>query len=167
VLIRETLGDAGDLVAWAVAEGLRLRFIEQMPLDADGVWTREGLVSAAELLAVLGERFDLEPVGRDDPSAPAEEWRVDGGPATVGIIASVTRSFCVDCDRTRITAEGTVRACLFGDDETPLTPLLRGGASDTAIADAWRAAMWGKQAGHGMDAADFVRPLRSMGAIGG
>jgi GTP 3',8-cyclase len=167
VLIRETLGDAGDLVAWAVAEGLRLRFIEQMPLDADGVWTREGLVSAAELLAVLGERFDLEPVGRDDPSAPAEEWRVDGGPATVGIIASVTRSFCVDCDRTRITAEGTVRACLFGDDETPLTPLLRGGASDTAIADAWRAAMWGKQAGHGMDAADFVRPIRSMGAIGG
>jgi cyclic pyranopterin phosphate synthase len=167
VLIRETLGDAPDLVAWAVAEGLRLRFIEQMPLDADGVWTREGLVSAAELLAVLGERFDLEPVGRDDPSAPAEEWAVDGGPATVGIIASVTRSFCVDCDRTRVTAEGTVRSCLFGDDETPLTPLLRGGATDAAIADAWRAAMWGKQAGHGMDAADFHRPIRSMGAIGG
>lgn len=167
VLMRETLGDASDLVAWAVASGLRLRFIEQMPLDADGVWTREGLVSAAELLEVLGERFSLAPVGRDDPSAPAEEWLVNHGPATIGVIASVTRSFCADCDRTRITAEGTVRSCLFGDDETPLTPLLRGGASDAEIADAWRAAMWGKQAGHGMDSAAFVRPVRSMGAIGG
>jgi len=96
---------------------------------------------------------------------------VDGGPAgvsgTVGIIASVTRSFCEACDRTRITAEGTVRSCLFGDDETDLRGLLRGGASDDELADRWRAAMWGKQAGHGIDAADFVRPVRSMGGIGG
>ena len=167
VLMRQTLNDAPDLVAWAVASGLRLRFIEQMPLDADGVWTREGLVSAEELLAVLGARFGLDPVGRADPSAPAEEWSIDGGPATVGVIASVTRSFCADCDRTPITAEGTVRSCLFGDDETSLMPLLRGGASDAELADAWRAAMWGKQAGHGMDSAAFTRPLRSMGAIGG
>ena len=68
---------------------------------------------------------------------------------------------------TRLTAEGTVRSCLFGDDETDLRGLLRGGASDAEIADRWRAAMWGKQAGHGIDAADFARPVRSMGAIGG
>ena len=92
---------------------------------------------------------------------------MDGGPATVGIIASVTRSFCAACDRTRITAEGTVRSCLFGDDEIDLRGLLRSGASDESIADRWRAAMWGKQAGHGIDAAGFAPPVRSMGAIGG
>jgi GTP 3',8-cyclase len=167
VLMRETLPDAADLLAWAVDAGVHLRFIEQMPLDADGVWTREALVDAAELLGALGSRFVLEPIGREDPSAPAELWQVAGTAATVGVIASVTRSFCVDCDRTRLTAEGSVRSCLFGDDETPLAPLLRGGADDAAIATAWRAAMWGKQAGHGMDRASFQRPARSMGAIGG
>ncbi len=92
---------------------------------------------------------------------------MDGGPATVGIIASVTRSFCAACDRTRITAEGTVRSCLFGDDETDLRGLLRAGATDDELADRWRAAMWNKQAGHGIDAAGFAPPVRSMGAIGG
>ena len=101
-------------------------------------------------------RFVLTPVAREDPSAPAEQWTVDGGPATVGIIASVTRSFCGACDRTRVTAEGTVRSCLFGDDETDLRGLLRSGATDADIADRWRAAMWNKQAGHGIDAADFA-----------
>jgi len=85
----------------------------------------------------------------------------------VGIIASVTRAFCEACDRTRVTAEGTVRSCLFGDDETDLRGLLRAGADDEAIADLWRAAMWNKQAGHGMSSASFIRPVRSMGAIGG
>ncbi|HEU0206614.1 MAG TPA: GTP 3',8-cyclase MoaA [Pseudolysinimonas sp.] len=167
VLMRETLADAPELLAWALEHDARLRFIEQMPLDADEAWQRANMVPAAELLDVLSSRFVLTPAGREDPSAPAEEWTVDGGPATVGIIASVTRSFCEACDRTRITAEGTVRSCLFGDDETDLRGLLRGGASDDELADRWRAAMWGKQAGHGMDAADFVRPLRSMGGIGG
>jgi cyclic pyranopterin phosphate synthase len=167
VLMRETLADAPALLAWALEHNARLRFIEQMPLDADEAWQRDNMIPAAELLAVLGSRFTLTPAPREDPSAPAEEWAVDGGPATVGIIASVTRSFCEACDRTRITAEGTVRSCLFGDDETDLRGMLRGGASDDELADRWRAAMWGKQAGHGMDAADFVRPLRSMGGIGG
>ena len=167
VLMRETLDDAPTLLAWALAHHARLRFIEQMPLDADEAWRRSHMVPAAELLEVLSSRFALTPAEREDPSSPAEEWTVDGGPATVGIIASVTRSFCSACDRTRITAEGTVRSCLFGDDETDLRGLLRGGASDAEIADRWRAAMWGKQAGHGIDAADFVRPLRSMGGIGG
>lgn len=167
VLMRDTLTGAADLLEWSLANGVHLRFIEQMPLDADEAWVRENMVDAAELLDVLGERYSLSMPHRDDKSAPAEEWLVDGGPATVGIIAAVTRSFCEACDRTRITAEGTVRSCLFGDDETDLRGLLRDGADDAAIADAWRAAMWGKQAGHGMARSDFVRPIRSMGAIGG
>jgi cyclic pyranopterin phosphate synthase len=167
VAMRETLHDAPALLAWAIDHGCRLRFIEQMPLDADETWKRDNMVDAEELLRVLGERFALEPVGREDPAAPSEEWLVDGGPATVGIIASVTRSFCAACDRTRLTAEGSVRSCLFGDDETDLRALLRGGADDATIADRWRAAMWGKKAGHGIDDEDFVRPMRSMGGIGG
>ncbi len=167
VLMRDTLAGAADLLEWSLGNGVRLRFIEQMPLDADEAWARDNMVDAAELLDVLGTRFSLTTPHREDESAPAEEWLVDGGPATVGIIASVTRAFCEACDRTRITAEGTVRSCLFGDDETDLRGLLRDGSDDAAIADTWRAAMWGKQAGHGMARADFVRPTRSMGAIGG
>lgn len=167
VLMRDTLAGAADLLEWSLANGVRLRFIEQMPLDADEAWARDNMVDAAELLDALGARFTLSQPHREDPSAPAEEWLVDGGPGTVGIIAAVTRSFCEACDRTRITAEGTVRSCLFGDDETDLRALLRNGSVDAMIADWWRAAMWGKQAGHGMERADFVRPQRSMGAIGG
>ncbi|CAN5236013.1 GTP 3',8-cyclase MoaA [soil metagenome] len=167
VLMRDTLGGAADLLEWSLDTGARLRFIEQMPLDADEQWARDNMVPAQELLDLLSTRFELTRPHREDPSAPAEEWVVNGGPATVGIIASVTRSFCEACDRTRLTAEGTVRSCLFGDDETDLRALLRGGADDATIADWWRAAMWGKQAGHGMERADFARPLRSMGAIGG
>ncbi|MFF1877631.1 GTP 3',8-cyclase MoaA [Leifsonia sp. NPDC058230] len=167
VLMRETLAGAPELLAWAIENDCRLRFIEQMPLDADHNWARDNMVTAASLLDVLGTRFMLTEKGRDDPSAPAEEWLVDGGPATVGIIASVTRSFCAACDRTRITAEGTVRSCLFGDDETDLRGLLRGGADDAEIARWWRGAMWNKQSGHGIDSQGFAPPQRSMGAIGG
>ncbi len=172
VLMRDTLAGAADLLEWSLDNGARLRFIEQMPLDADEQWARENMVPAQELLEVLSARFELTQPHREDPSAPAEEWLVAStGSAqvrgTVGIIASVTRSFCEACDRTRLTAEGTVRSCLFGDDETDLRALLRDGADDLTIADWWRAAQWGKQAGHGMERADFVRPLRSMGAIGG
>ena len=167
VLMRDTLAGAPDLLEWAIAHGARLRFIEQMALDADEQWALDNMVPASELFDVLSTRFTLTNPHREDPSAPAEEWLVDGGPATVGVIASVTRSFCDACDRTRVTAEGTVRSCLFGDDETDLRGLLRSGATDATIADWWRAAMWGKQAGHRMSRPDFVRPVRSMGAIGG
>jgi cyclic pyranopterin phosphate synthase len=167
VLMRDTLAGAADLVEWSLANGVALRFIEQMPLDADETWARDNMVEASELISVLAHRFTLSQPHRDDPSAPAEDWLVDGGPATIGIIASVTRSFCEACDRTRVTAEGTVRSCLFGDDETDLRLLLRAGAADLEIADRWRAAQWGKQAGHGMALPDFQRPGRSMGAIGG
>jgi cyclic pyranopterin phosphate synthase len=167
VLMRATLADAPDLLAWCLENGTKLRFIEEMPLDAEEAWRRSEMVTAAELLAVLRERFELTEAGREDPAAPAEEWLVNGGPATVGIIASVTRTFCDACDRTRVTAEGTVRSCLFSDDEHDLRGLLRGGASDREIADAWRTAMWNKQPGHGISLPEFVPPARSMGAIGG
>ena len=167
VLMPETLAGAADLLAWCLDEGVELRFIEQMPLDADHTWARSQMVPAEALLDVLGRRFSLTETEREDPSAPAERWLVDGGPATVGIIASVTRSFCADCDRTRLTAEGTVRSCLFSDRETDLRAAVRGGASDDELAALWRGAMWNKWAGHGMDTADFAPPQRSMGAIGG
>lgn len=173
VPMRATLPGAPDLLAWALEEGVQLRFIEEMPLDADLAWSRVEMVSAAEVLETLAERFDLVPAGREDPSAPAELWEVaghvgpGGAPATVGIIATVTRNFCAACDRTRLTAEGTVRSCLFSDDETDILGVLRSGAGDAEVADVWRGAMWGKQAGHGIGGKSFSRPRRSMGAIGG
>jgi cyclic pyranopterin phosphate synthase len=168
VLLRGTNDDqAAELLRWAVQHGYELRFIEQMPLDAQHDWSRTEMVTADEIYEQLTAEFTLTPHGEPRGSAPAELFDVDGGPATVGIIASVTRSFCAACDRTRITAEGTVRSCLFGDDETDLRALLRGGATDHEIADRWRAAMWGKQAGHGISDPGFTPPERSMGAIGG
>ncbi|MBF6222493.1 GTP 3',8-cyclase MoaA [Nocardia abscessus] len=167
VLMRPTLAGAADLLHWCLNEGCELRFIEEMPLDADREWARRNMVSAAELLGVLGSRFDLTRAGRPDPASPAELWLVDGGPATVGIIATVTRNFCSSCDRTRLTAEGRVRSCLFSDQEYDLRQLLRSGASDAEIAEVWRGAMWNKSAGHRIDADDFVPPQRTMGAIGG
>ena len=167
VLMRETLHGAVDLLRWCLDAGVELRFIEQMPLDADHAWARENMVTARELLAELSGRFELEAIGREDPAAPAEEWRIKGSSMTVGIIASVTRSFCSECDRTRMTAEGTIRSCLFSDREVDLRAALRSGASDHELADLWRGAMWNKWAGHGIDAEGFVPPERSMGAIGG
>ncbi|NLE81904.1 MAG: GTP 3',8-cyclase MoaA [Rhodococcus sp.] len=167
VLMPETLDGAADLLDWCIDEGVALRFIEEMPLDADHAWKRGDMVSAQQVLDVLGDRFELSAIGRADPSAPAEQWLVNGGPATVGVIGSVTRSFCSDCDRTRLTAEGTVRSCLFSDRETDLRGALRGGADDDELARLWRGAMWNKWAGHGIDAAGFTPPKRSMGAIGG
>ncbi len=167
VLMRQTLHGATDLLRWCLDEGCELRFIEEMPLDADHEWARANMVTAAELLEVLGARFRLTAVGREDPAAPAESWLVDGGPATVGIIASVTRKFCDTCDRTRLTADGMLRSCLFSDQEFDLRASLRAGASDEELAQLWRGAMWQKWAGHGIDAEDFVPPERTMGAIGG
>ena len=172
VPMRATLHGAPDLLEWALEQGVQLRFIEEMPLDADNTWSRVEMVTAQEVLDTLGTRFELIPAGRDDPSAPAELWEVaghsiGGRPATVGVIATVTRNFCAACDRTRLTAEGTVRSCLFSDDETDVRGVLRSGAPDHEIAEVWRGAMWGKQAGHGIGGTAFHRPRRSMGAIGG
>ncbi|MEU6852126.1 GTP 3',8-cyclase MoaA [Actinacidiphila alni] len=169
VLMRGVNDDeAPELLAWAVERGYELRFIEQMPLDAQHGWQRTDMVTADEILAALHDRFTLTPEGESARgSAPAERWLVDGGPARVGVIGSVTRPFCRACDRTRLTADGQVRNCLFAREESDLRSALRSGASDARIAELWRAAMWGKKAGSGLDDPAFAQPERPMSAIGG
>ncbi|MFC9426942.1 GTP 3',8-cyclase MoaA [Streptomyces sp. NPDC056987] len=160
--------EAPDLLAWAVEHGYELRFIEQMPLDAQHGWKRDSMVTAGDILASLRTRFTLtEESGSARGSAPAERWLVDGGPHRVGVIASVTRPFCRACDRTRLTADGQVRTCLFAREETDLRAALRSGAPDEEIATLWKLAMWGKKAGSGLDDPAFLQPDRPMSAIGG
>ncbi|MEJ8280536.1 GTP 3',8-cyclase MoaA [Pseudonocardia spirodelae] len=168
VLLRGVNDDeAADLLEFALTHGYELRFIEQMPLDAQHGWRRTEMITAEEILARLEERFVLTPSDEDRGGAPAERFVVDGGPTTVGVIASVTRPFCGACDRTRLTADGQVRTCLFATGETDLRAMLRGGATDAEIADTWRDAMWAKKAGHGIDDPGFLQPARPMSAIGG
>jgi molybdenum cofactor biosynthesis enzyme MoaA len=120
-----------------------------------------------EIYEQLTAEFTLTPHGEPRGSAPAELFIVDGGPATVGIIASVTRPFCGDCDRVRLTADGQVRNCLFAREESDLRTALRSGAEDEEIAERWVIAMLGKRAGHGIDDETFLQPDRPMSAIGG
>jgi cyclic pyranopterin phosphate synthase len=158
---------AAELLRWSIAEGYHLRFIEQMPLDAQHGWSRDGMVTADEIFTWLEKEFVLTPAAEPRGSAPAELFLVDGGPATVGVIASVTRPFCGDCDRVRLTADGQIRNCLFAREESDLRGALRGGATDEEIADRWVVAMRGKRAGHGIDDPTFLQPDRPMSAIGG
>ena len=125
------------------------------------------MVTADEIVERLSAQFTLTPAAEPRGSAPAELFLVDGGPATVGIIASVTRPFCGDCDRVRLTADGQVRNCLFARDESDLRAALRAGATDAEIADRWVVAMSGKLPGHGIDDPTFLQPDRPMSAIGG
>ena len=163
---------AAELLDWSLARGHQLRFIEQMPLDADHSWDRATMVTAADVREQLVDRFVLVPDSEPRDGAPAELFRVFSratGDALgmVGIIASVTESFCVDCRRTRLTSEGAVRSCLFSHSEVDLLGPLRSGATDVELADLWRDAMWAKPSGHGLDAGGFVQPERTMSAIGG
>lgn len=165
------LDDAVSLLGYCLDHGYQLRIIEQMPLDAGHTWERGRVIDADTILATLQKHFDLEPDRKPRGSAPAELWQVaasDGHPAgTVGVIASVSHAFCSACDRTRLTADGQIRSCLFSTEESDLRALLRGGADDADIEAAWRTAMWGKPAGHGINNPDFVQPARPMSAIGG
>jgi cyclic pyranopterin phosphate synthase len=173
-------GHAAELLQWSLDRGYELRFIEQMPLDADHGWTREGMITAAEMRGLLASDFELSPDPRARDGAPAERFEVRHHNSTellgtVGIVASVTEPFCTDCRRTRITAEGKVMSCLFSLTEVDLLALLRAGTSaadDDAVANRWMDAMWAKPRAHGMGHpglgdADFVQPDRSMSAIGG
>jgi cyclic pyranopterin phosphate synthase len=159
--------EAPELLRWAIGEGYHLRFIEQMPLDAQHGWSRESMVTADEIFARLEAEFSLTPAAEPRGSSPAELFLVDGGPASVGVIASVTRPFCGDCDRVRLTADGQVRNCLFAREESDLRAALRASASDEEIADRWVLAMRGKRPGHGIDDPTFLQPDRPMSAIGG
>jgi cyclic pyranopterin phosphate synthase len=177
VLVRgSNLSEAPDLLAWALRNDFRLRFIEHMPLDADHTWSRADMVTADEILDLLGAAaYRIRPHGART-QAPAEEFDVLDGPGRdswaapvgrLGIIASVTRPFCRDCDRLRLTADGQLRTCLFAQSETDLRGPLRAGASDDELAALIIEAVAGKQAGHGIGTATFSQPERSMSAIGG
>ena len=160
--------EAPALLAFCLERGYQLRFIEQMPLDAQHDWERSQMVTADEILATLSRDYTLTP---DDPAArgaaPAETFLVDGGPAKVGVIASVTRPFCGTCDRVRLTADGQIRNCLFARVESDLRTPLRAGASDEEISERWTRAVAVKLPGHGINEPGFLQPSRPMSAIGG
>jgi cyclic pyranopterin phosphate synthase len=158
--------EAPALLEWALANNLALRFIEQMPLDAGGIWERSALVTADDIYADLSTRYQLTPCD-DRGSSPAEEFFVNGGPATVGIIGSVTRPFCGACDRLRLTSDGQLRSCLFSLEEMDLRTAMRSGASDEDIAQRFRKSVAGKLPGHGINDPKFIQPQRPMSAIGG
>lgn len=163
--------EAVELLDWAIAEGYQLRFIEQMPLDAGGVWDRTNMVTADQIFSWLSEKYTLTPIANRG-SAPAEEFLVNGGPEKVGIIASVTRPFCGDCDRLRLTSDGQIRSCLFAKTETDIRSLLRDNTvsnteKQTRIAKLFEKTVFEKLPGHGINNPDFVQPSRPMSAIGG
>jgi cyclic pyranopterin phosphate synthase len=163
--------EAVPMLQRALEEDWQLRFIEQMPLDAGGLWNRANMVTAEEILENLSTAFDITPLPQRG-TAPAEEFYVNGGPATVGVIASVTRPFCGTCDRLRLTADGQLRNCLFARDETDLRAVLR----DEALSESDReaevrrrlhASVLAKLPGHGINDPTFIQPPRPMSAIGG
>ncbi len=172
VLMRGVNDDeAIPLLRHAIANGWNLRFIEQMPLDAGGAWERGDMVTAAEIHEVLESEFTLTPVPARG-SAPAEEFYVDGGPATVGIIASVSKPFCEACDRLRLTADGQIRNCLFARDETDVRHVIRDESLTTQqrrerIAALFAQSTLEKLRGHGVNEPLFIQPSRPMSAIGG
>ena len=154
-----------DLARFGRERGVLVRFIEYMPLDADGGWARDQVVSQAEILARVGAVFPLEAVGRG--SEPAERFRYLDGLGEVGVIPSVTEPFCDRCDRIRLTADGQLRSCLFSLEDHDLRDVLRAGGSDDDLSDAIEACVGAKWAGHAIDQVQFVRPRRSMSQIGG
>jgi GTP 3',8-cyclase len=166
VLMRGVNDDeAPALVEFALAHDYELRFIEQMPLDAQHGWDRATMITADEILRSLEATYTLvpDPVARG--AAPAETWLIEG--KRIGVIGSVTRPFCGDCDRTRLTADGQIRNCLFATEESNLRTAMRDGADDAELARRWRAAMWSKKPGHGINDPTFLQPARPMSAIGG
>lgn len=154
-----------DFAAFGRDRGVQIRFIEYMPLDASGAWTLDQVVSADEIVRAIGERFPLEPVVHG--SEPASRWRYIDGTGEVGVIPSVTKPFCADCDRVRLTAEGKFLTCLFAIDDLDLRGPMRAGATDAYLAQLLEEAVYGKWAGHRIGKVDFVRPTRSMSQIGG
>ena len=154
-----------ELARFGRERGVDVRYIEYMPLDADGGWRADQVVPAAEIVAAIAEHWALEPVGRRNE--PAARWRYVDGRGEVGVIPSVTDAFCASCDRVRLTAEGQLRSCLFAIEETDLREALRAGAGDEELAALLQGCVAAKWAGHGITRVDFSRPRRSMSQIGG
>ena len=155
-----------DLARFGRERGVEVRFIEFMPLDASGEWGNNKVVGQDEIVEAINAEFALEPVAARG-AAPADRWRYVDGLGSVGVIPSVTKPFCGDCDRVRLTAEGQFRTCLFATDEFDLRSLLRGGATDDEIADKIISAVATKWAGHQINQVTFTRPARTMSQIGG
>jgi cyclic pyranopterin phosphate synthase len=155
-----------DFARFGRERGVVVRFIEFMPLDAQGAWTNDRVATRADILAAVESAFPVEPVGvRGDQ--PAERYRYRDGAGEVGVIASVTEPFCSSCDRVRLTAEGQLRNCLFALDDYDLRGPLRDGASDAELVEIIRTAVSAKWAGHQINQVHFIRPRRSMSQIGG
>jgi cyclic pyranopterin phosphate synthase len=166
VLIRGVNDDEiVDFAAFGRDRGVQVRFIEFMPLDADGAWSHDKVVSAQETVAAIDAAFPLEPVVHG--SEPATRYRYLDGGGEFGVIPSVTQPFCESCDRVRLTAEGQFRTCLFAIDEFDLRTPLRTGASDDDLAATIERAVGAKWAGHRIGQVNFIRPKRSMSQIGG
>jgi cyclic pyranopterin phosphate synthase len=155
-----------DFARFGRERGVRVRFIEFMPLDASDEWSAKRVVPGAEIVAAINEVFPLEPIG-ERGSQPAERYRFLDGAGEVGVISSVSEPFCGACDRIRLTAEGQLRNCLFAVHETDLRALLRGGGSDDDLAAAISDNVARKWAGHSINQVTFIRPARSMSQIGG
>ncbi|WP_022927085.1 GTP 3',8-cyclase MoaA [Patulibacter americanus] len=158
--------EAVDLVAFARERDLQLRFIEVMPLDADGAWTEDHVLTGEEVRAIIHEQWPVDALPRER-SSTARVWRFRDGGGEIGFVSSVTESFCGDCDRIRLTADGQLRTCLFAHDETDLRGALRAGASDDDLVAMIRGAVAAKQWGHEMHKPGFRPPERPMSAIGG
>jgi GTP 3',8-cyclase len=156
------------LAQFARQHGLELRFIEYMPLDADGKWSHDDVLSGDEVRAMIEDRVGaLAPAGDQDPSQPATDYEYRDGSGRVGFINSVTHPFCSACDRLRLTAEGQIRNCLFSTVEWDARAVMRTGGTDEQLAELLRSCVAAKKVGHGIDTPDFVRPERAMYQIGG
>jgi cyclic pyranopterin phosphate synthase len=159
-------GEVLDLAVFGRERGVEIRFIEFMPLDAQGEWDRSKVLSQDEIVATIGAEFPIERMPARG-AAPADRWRYLDGGGTIGVIPTVTHAFCGDCDRVRITADGQFRTCLFAVDEIDLRAAVRRGDDDEAIARLIEDAVAAKWAGHQINQVNFVRPVRSMSQIGG
>ncbi len=155
-----------DLAEYGRDHDVQVRFIEFMPLDADGHWASRQVVSQDEIVATIAAVHPLESIPARG-AAPADTWRYADGKGIVGVIPTVTKPFCGDCDRVRLTADGRFRTCLFATDDHDLLSLMRAGADDDHVAAAIERAVGTKWAGHRINTVNFVRPAKSMSQIGG
>jgi GTP 3',8-cyclase len=156
-----------DFASFARATGRIVRFIEFMPLDAQGEWDRDQLVPGREVLERISDVWPLEPLSGPTGTAPAERFRFADGKGEIGLISSVSEPFCGTCNRLRVTADGALRNCLFSDDERTVRDLLRNGGSNADLSLLFRQAVWAKFPGHGINEPGFLSPARSMSMIGG
>ena len=155
-----------DLATYGREHDVEVRFIEFMPLDATGHWLHDKVVSQDDIVAAISAAYPLEQLPARG-AAPADRWRYLDGRGTVGVIPTVTKPFCGDCDRVRLTAEGQFRTCLFATSEFDLRSMMRNGCSDDDLAAEIQRAVGTKWAGHNINQVNFIRPARTMSQIGG